>query len=266
MTLITKLSSAFSDTSLPILQRDPVIPNAGGVVLLDFKNPGCNPTQGSTISSYNQLVSAGWPTLTTFGTVNYNSTTGRATSASGVSGFYWDSTSGSVFSDTTANYCLSFWLFLPDVLPDYTNAELIVKGIGFTNTNNNSLSIFSRTTGSFDGFEIYRPSTTISSSLQNKASLGGITGGVYRFGYAWSKNSGTWQHRSIINNGSPSSWTDSTFGTGADGVQDRSERGEIRLRQDIGVYRFYLENLTLSGRTPEQVWDADWARGNGRYS
>jgi len=22
----------------------------------------------------------------------------------------------------------------------------------------------------------------------------------------------------------------------------------------------------VSGRTPEQVWDADWARANGRYS
>lgn len=264
MALITKLSSAFTDTSLPILQKDPVIPNAGGIVLLDFKNLGCHPTQGSTISSYTQLVNAGWATLTPSGTISYNSTTGRATSASGTGIIYFDNTSGSVFSSTTANYCLSAWLYLPDTLPG-GYPELIVKGTGLGNTGNNTFSLYSRTTGTFDGFEFGRPSAT-GNALQNLASMSPANGTVYRFGYAWSKNSGTWQHKSVVNNGNPTAWTNSTFGTGADGVQNRSERGEIRLNGDIGIYRFYLENLTLSGRTPEQVWAADWARGNGRFS
>ena len=57
-----------------------------------------------------------------------------------------------------------------------------------------------------------------------------------------------------------------THGTGADGIQLNSA-WKLKLHQTFpGLARFYVENLSVSGRTAEEVWAADWARGNGRFS
>lgn len=278
MTLITRLSTAFTDTTLPILQRDPVIPNAGGVVLFDFKNPGTWPSQDSPVTSYNSLVNNSWPTLTATNTnQTYDPSTGRVTATSGTALFMEDA-SNRLFADTTANYCISFWVYMPSSNPAY--ATYFAKGAGNTNTNTHSF-IVRVGIGDSERIEMYRPSSTDGSATANAVSFGTptvdddnlATDAVYRVGYAWSKNAGQWQHKGILNNGTPTSYANSTFGTGADGVQENAAwTGKLfgsaggASSTDLGVYRFYLENLTVSGRTPEQVWDADWARGNGRYS
>ena len=278
MTLITRLSTTFTDTTLPILQKDPVIPNAGGVVLVDFKNTGTWPSQESPITSYNSLVNNNWPTLTASNSsTTYNATTGRVTATGAVS-LPVEDASNRLFADTAANYCISLWVYLPDSNPFFSS--YFSKGTGNVNVNTHSFFVRVGGTGS-ERIEMYRPASTDGSASSNGIVFGTTTvddedlptNGIYRLGYAWSKNAGQWQHRGILNNNTPTAWANSTFGTGADGVQENASwTGRLfgdsggAASTGLGVYRFYLENLTVSGRTPEQVWAADWARGNGRFS
>jgi hypothetical protein len=278
MTLITRLSTAFTDTTLPILQKDPVIPNAGGIVLFDYKNPGTWLSQGSQVTSYNSLVNNSWPTLSASnGNNTYDATTGRVTATSSTSLPLEDS-SNRLFADTTANYCISLWVYMPTSNPD--RATYFSKGIGSQNVNTHSfvVRVFQTDT---ESIQMFRPASTDGSATINLITFGSAavddenlpTNAVHRVGYAWSKNAGQWQHKGILNNGTPTSYVNSTFGTGTDGVQENAAwTGSLfgaaggEAPTGLGVYRFYLENLTVSGRTPEQVWDADWARGNGRFS
>lgn len=278
MTLITRLSTAFTDTTLPILQKDPVIPSAGGVVLFDFKNTGTWPSQASPITSYDSLVNNNWPALTASNSSNtYSAATGRVT-ATGAISLPLENASKRLFADTTANYCLSMWVYLPDNNPAY--ATYFVRGAGNLNSNTHSFVVRVSNTDT-EVIEMFRPSSTDANGTQNGVGFGTGTvndnnlpvNTVYRLGYAWSKNAGQWQHRGILNNDTPTAWANSTFGTGADGVQENASwTGALfgaaggAAPTGLGVYRFYLENLTVSGRTAEEVWAADWARGNGRFS
>lgn len=277
MTLITKLGTSFTDTALPVLQKDPVIPNTGGVVLYDFKSPSTWASQGSPITSYSSLVGTTWPTLTASdNNATYSSSTGRVTaSAAAYTSLPTENAGNRLFADLTANYCLSIWIFKPSTAYSSASPAYFSKcpqdfSVSL-NQNQHSLAIEGNS--GINGVRIMRPASTDGNAQTNIASFSSLATGVHRLGYAWAKNSGQWQHRSILNNGTASAWANSTFGTGTNGVQENSAwTGRLfghlggTHAQGLGIYRFYLENLTLSTRTPEQVWAADWARGNGRFS
>jgi hypothetical protein len=277
MTLITRLSTTFTDTTLPILQKDPVIPSAGAVVLYDFKNPGTWPDQTSPITSYSSLVNNNWPTLSPTPTPaqhTYNSTSGRITpldTATASFGFPVEDASTRLFADLTANYCISMWLYKPATATGPFDIGYFARNASGGTPNNAEHSLIVRINPDTNQIQIQRPDAFFTS---NSVTLSAPGNAVSRVGYAWSKNSGTWQHKGILNNGSPTAYVDSTFGTGANGIKDNAAwtgrlfgaYGFASADSAQGIYRFYVENLTLSGRTPEEVWDADWARGNGRYS
>jgi len=276
MTLITRLSTAFTDTDLPILQRDSVIPNAGAVVLYDFKNPGTWPDQTSPITSYASLVNNDWPTLSPTPTPaehTYDSTSGRVTpldTAAASFGFPVEDASTRLFADLTANYCISMWVYKPTTTTAFDIGYFARNASGGV-AQGTDHSLIVRIEPSANVIQFLRPDSSFTSNLVALSAPGNA---VSRIGYAWSKNSGTWQHKGILNNGSPTAYVDSSFGTGANGIQDNAAwtgrlfgaYGYASADSGMGIYRFYVENLTLSGRTPEQVWAADWARGNGRFS
>jgi len=262
MTLITKTTTAFTDTSLPILQKDPVLPNVGGVVLFDFKNVGTWSSQSSPVTTFTSLTNNSWPVLSASNASNtYSPSTGRVT-ATGNTDLSLETSGSRLFADLTANYCFSLWIYVPTAFSFYET--YLSKGTG-SNTNadrtltvrggsGNRLLEISRSGGS-DLFSYTAPAA-----------------GVYRLGYAWSKNSGTWQYKTCVNQ-SENNWQTSASGTGANGVYENTANNGVLFGSaggaaptGLGVYRFYLENLTLSGRTASQVWAADWERGNGRYS
>lgn len=289
MTFITKLTSTFSDTTLPRLLSDPVWNEAGGRVLFDSKNLICHPAQASTITASTALASAGensWP-ITNSTTHDYNSTTGRITQlgAGGGSTYIRLENSGannagpySIFNNATHDYAGVLWFYAP-ASHTATNPALFAKGVG-NNSSSQTLTI------SFDAssnvLRVCRPKSTDSGFNNNALVTSALSAGVHRIAFAWSKASGTWtrygllnQATAVTNNGS----TD-TFSTGTDGINlptggatwDADLFGNLGsgyfnfTNCQAGIYRFYLENLTQSGRTRTQVWDADWAYANGRFS
>ena len=272
MTLITKLSSSFTDTTLPILQKDPALPSAGGVVMYDMKSVGTWPSQASTITTSSQIFSLAsnpWRAASPSTSLAYDSNTGRVT-PSGAYNLDIEDSTNRVFADPTHNYCVSFWFFVPSTHAAF--AAYIHKGTGNTNVNTHGFLIRAENADSRI-VQVWRPASTDGNATQNGLITSALSVGVHRIGYAWSRNSGVWQRKTVIDNGTVSGWTNDTFGSGVNGVQNNSA-WPLRFggsagagnAANLGFYRFYIENLTLSGRTPEQVWAADWARGNGRFS
>ena len=277
MTLITRLSTTFTDATLPILPKDPVIPNAGAVVLYDFKNVNTWPDQTSPITSYSSLVNNNWPTLSPTPTPaqhTYNSTSGRITpldTATASFGFPVEDASTRLFADLTANYCISMWLYKPATATGPFDTGYFARNASGTTPSNAEHSLIVRIDANQNTIQFQRPDTGF---YDNSVELSAPGDAVSRVGYAWSKNNGVWQHKGILNNGASTSYVNSTFGSSANGVKDDptwigrlfGSYGSASADSALGIYRFYVENLTVSGRTAEDVWAADWARGNGRFS
>jgi hypothetical protein len=117
---------------------------------------------------------------------------------------------------------------------------------------------------------------------------------IYRIGYAWywDPSESAWREKWVVDNGTVGTKTVAAWsqqGHGIDLGQGKDDNGSaLGLRtpwavmgfggdafstnetgwwgSDHKLYRLYIEDNTRSGRTPEQVWAADWVRGNGRYS
>ena len=273
MTLITRLSTAFTDTTLPILRKDPVLPvtaltGAGDRVLYDWKNAGTWPSQAGTIATGANFFSLGDSTVPGVGdgvaasfNATYNPTNGKVISDGD---FFLEDNYDDIFSDPTADYVVSLWMSIESTgfYPAYMQ-----KGISNLNSNQNSFVIYGG--NNQQTFEWYQPAATDTDSRANffivPSSL--ITLGVVnRFGIHWTKSSGSWRLRGVFNNNTPGAYRAMTHGTGADGIQLNSA-WKLKLHQTFpGLARFYVENLSVSGRTAEEVWAADWARGNGRFS
>lgn len=265
MTLITRFATAFTDTTLPRLALDPAAPLAGGRVLIDFKSPSChsqavtsfgsgqqfqtllgsNPSQlfaaSTTAGTYNPATGA------IIGTVNLNPTAANAF----------------VIDNVAQNYCLSFWFRLP------------------SNTGNN-LSLAQSHTGGSRSFQLRSVNFGLGLAAINfshwNAAAPAITasypytgGSVFRLGYAWQWSGSIWQYKTISNNNAPSAWINITGLTNpAIGLFNVAQSNAFALEfgsiSGGATFRALVENLSVSARSPEQVWAADWARGNGRYS
>lgn len=289
MTLVTRLSATFTDATLPRLISDPVWNEDGGRVLFDAKNLICHPTQSTTIIPSTPLASAGennWPITTSTGR-NYNPSTGRITpyAAGGGSAGITMENSGSgntgpypIINNASHAYAGVLWFYVPASFTA-NSPTLLSKGAGSTSSSN-SLTI------SFDGttnvLRVTRPKQTDTGYNNNAIVTPTLTEGVHRIGFGWDKADGTWKRRGILNQATAVTGADSvdTFGSDTNGVNlpaagstwDLLLFGNIGFgffnftNAEIGIYRFYAENLTQSGRTIQQVWDADWAYANGRYS
>lgn len=289
MTFITKLASAFTDQSLPRLLSDPVWNEAGGRVLFDSKNLICHPSQSTTIGSTTVLASAGensWP-VTTSTNHDYNSSTGRITqlgAGGGSQGIRMEN-SGSgntgpypIFNNASHNYAGVLWFYVPASFTA-SNPTLLAKGAG-NNSSSNSLTI------SFDGttnvLRVARPKSTDTGYNNNAIVTSTLAAGVHRIAFGWEKVSGTWRRYGMLNQATAVTGNDSsdTFGTDANGINlpsagttwDLDLFGNIGFgyfngtTAAVGLYRFYIENLTQSERTRTQVWNADWSFANGRFS
>ena len=316
MTLITRLSSAFTDTSLPILVKDPVIPENGSRFLWDFKSPGTW-TGAGTINATDPLYSLARvegatglnvgdsyissqtttrPATDAPITMNFDQATGRVTfpaQSGSVSGryarFMESATEGKyIFNDLSDGYCMSMWLYFSSGMQSTNRSFMLHKpytngrfGL-FTIVRENLISFYRSTGGGFpkDG------STTISTDAKYESTHSGFaTDAIHRVGFAWYKDSnGDWYQKAILDESTlTSALATPNFGTAGldlgqtthDGAQDPNQLLSVGMDTSytadlygtgFGFYRIYIENTTESGRTPEEVWAADWARGNGRFS
>lgn len=272
MALITKLNTSFTDTTLPKLVKDPVIPSAGARLLVDMKSTGTWPSQASSITTSSQvfsLVDNSWPTLGVRGqTHTYNSTRGGLqanTQNDANSGLWLSDTSTGIFNDATHAWAFTFW-FYRGASTSGTFFLVQDRAVEFTSNGSGgpcTLNVIG------------------ASGSNNLAYLIGANYGVLRrVGFTvYQDGSNVWKWRSVTDNSvsAEANLAGATNTAGGAGLR-ASASGTTRPRvfpvpggytsvpTDYLFYRTYAEDLTLSGRTYTQVFDADWARGNGRFS
>jgi hypothetical protein len=271
MTLITRLSTSFTDATLPQLVKDPAIVD-GTRLLVDMKSPGTWPSQDSSITTSDQLFSLvdnSWPILGVRGTHTYNPTRGglQANAQGDASSGLWlsDASTG-IFDDATHAWAFTFWL--------YRGAA--TSG-SFSLLEDHAVTVTSAGTGGPVTLKI------VGANGSNNANylLGSNYNVLRRIGFAvYQDASNQWKYRTVTDNSvaNESDLSGATNTAGGAGLR-ASASGTTRPRvftvpaggfgvvpTDYLFYRTFVEDLTLSGRSYQQAFDADWARGNGRFS
>ncbi|MEZ0485450.1 LamG-like jellyroll fold domain-containing protein [Fibrella aquatica] len=253
MGLVIKLTSTFTDTSLPKLYKDSVL-NLGSLFLFDFKNPatyqgGALPAPGflaNGASLYNLVDAA--PLATVNGTqIAYNS----------AGAIEFNSVGNVVLGDnynlasSNPNFMISMWIKMTAASNSY--AQLL--GRSTTTTPNNTQW---RIDMGLDGL---RPRGGAGGSVQ--ATVAEIPNG--------SLVAGTLYHIAFSRVGA-------SISTYLNGVQIRTATmPEATLANpavipNMGggckalVYRAYMENLTVSGKNPLAQVQADYNANLGRFN
>lgn len=357
MTLITRLSTAFTDTTLPLLKRDPVLPDVGGRYLIDVANSysvsGLT-NNAATANAYNApLYSLTDDGIATTGAVIGNhelrekgpGASGVPTDmedaaglyragigyAGGTAPYFWfpdqpDHPAGTFgglntvtdgskrlryieserdglypIDDPSHGYTVSVWVKLGSSSKDelfgrnLTNTAPNASGYpGFGLTASSAgISVRRDQTGAFANWRTSGSSNSyVTNSQTLLASPSAAT--IYRVGYSWywDTSASLWREKWLIDDGTVGTKTVSAWNQQAHGIDlgqgDSTNGSAVGVRtpyavmgfggdpfgssedgwwgSDHKLYRIYIEDNTRSGRTPEQVWAADWARGNGRYS
>ncbi len=270
MTLITRLSTTFTDTTLPKLVKDPAIVD-GTRLLVDMKSVGTWPSQTASITTSDQLFSLvdnSWPTLGVRGTHTYDSTRGGLQANAQVdanSGLWLSDTSSGIFNDATNAWVFTFWF--------YRGAA--ASGT-FTLLEDNAVIIESNGTGGPCTLNIIGAD----GSDNNRYLLGSNYDILRRIGFTvYQDATNQWKLRTVTDNSVSSEInlagaTNTAGGAGLRASASGTTRPRVFARPsgfaavptDYLFYRTFAEDLTVSGRTYQQAFDADWARGNGRYS
>lgn len=238
--------------------------------------------------------------------ININTTTGRmtfpaSTYASNIlqsTRTLTNQTLGQYLINGTSNYCMSIWVYHSG---DATDRVMLHLGNGGTNsgTREGLRLVLKPAT-----WQMWRHANTlpaafptnaggnVSSAQKNWAFGGGsdqpgptLSPGIHRLGYTWYKSGSIWRSQPITNQTVGTDLANTGFEsqgidlgqTTHDGARDNfwhthiggiahSGAGSSCWGTNHALCRIYIENLSLSGRTAQQVWDADWARANGRFS
>jgi len=280
MTLITRLSTAFTDTTLPKLRKDPVLTDAGSLILYDFK------------ATVNQAAGFN-PAAPSF--VNLGSYTGRTsiTPLSVSSDYAYDQTKGAIVLDsgnpspisvennasagssdlfnTTDDFLVILWASRRATnLGTFFFFNYLAKGTGNTSSGDQSLYFMNNgTTPSSSIIARINFDTTSSHANSGVSGVGGPTSGgaPVQLAMHWFKTGSTWEMNAYSNKakatteptsadplwlaGTNLAFFRQTGGSGGAGAQ---------------VHRLVIENLTQSGRSVTEVLNLDYAYSNGRFS
>lgn len=279
MTLITRLSTAFTDTTLPILRKDPVLTDTGSLILYDFKSTanqaaGFNPAspQFVNLGSYNGLTSI--TPLSVASDYGYDQTKGAIVLESGnpapIAVEANASAGSSDLFNTTDNFLVILWVSRrATTLGTFFYFNYLGKGTGSTGSGDQSFS-FMNSGPTPSGSLIARINFDTTSSHANvSASIAGPTtgGAPVQLAMHWFKTGSTWEMNAYSNK-----TVDSSSVTSADPLWLAATNLAI-FRQHGGyggtgaqVHRLVIENLTQSGRSVTEVLNLDYAYSNGRFS
>ena len=280
MTLITRLSTAFTDTTLPKLRKDPVLTDSGSLILYDFK------------ATANQA--AGFdPASPEF--VNLGSYTGRTsiTPLSVSSDYAYDQTKGAIvwntgniptpisvednasagssdLFNTTDNFLVILWASRRATnLGTFFFSNYLAKGTGNTSSGDQSLCFMNNGTTPSNGIIARINFDTTSSHAADSALVGGPTtgGDPVQLAMHWFKTGSTWEMNAYSNK-----TVDTQSLTSTDPLWLAATNLAF-FRQTGGsggagsqVHRLVIENLTQSGRNVTEVLNLDYAYSNGRFS
>lgn len=279
MTLITRLSTAFTDTTLPKLRKDPVLTDAGSLVLYDFKAKanqaaGFNPASPEfvNIGSY-----TGRTSITPLSISNdylYDATKGAIVWDSGApSPIAVEANASSGTSDlfnTTDNFLVILWASRRATsLGTFFFNNYLAKGSGTTSSGDQSFYFMNNGTTPSNNISARINFDTASSTANSVATMGGPTtgGDPVQLAMHWFYNGTAWEMNAYSNKTKAAAEP-----TSADPLWLASNNLAF-FRQTGGyggagsqVHRLVIENLTASGRTAAEVLNLDYAYSNGRFS
>lgn len=272
MTLITRIPATHSNSLLPRITKDPVLPllGQGARLLVDMKSANTWPSQASSITTSDQLfniaeTSPAWPTLSVAGTHTYNPTRGGLQSNNNVlatSGLWLSDTSTGIFNNAAHSWAFTLWIY----------RGAITTGSTFSMFSDHAVNFSAYATSA--AFEV---NIRGADGTSNTNFLAVPNNSLRRVGFTvYQDASFQWRYRTVVNNvvstteRALAGATNTQGGAGLRASVSSTTRPRIfatnNVPSDHFFYRCYAENLTLSGRTFQQVFDADWARGNGRFS
>jgi hypothetical protein len=280
MTLITRLSTAFTDTSLPKLRKDPVLTDAGSLVLYDFKAKanqaaGFDPAspQFVNIGSYTGRTSIA--PISISANYAYDQTKGAIVWDAGttVSPIPVEANASSGSSDlfnTTDAFLVILWASRRATgLGTFFANNYLCKGTGTSSSGDQSFYFANNGTTPSNSIIARINFNTSSSHATSSAFIGGpSTGGnPVQLAMHWFYNGSAWEMNAYSNKakaaGEPTSadplWL---AGTNLAFFQQTGGFGGAGSQ----VHRLVIENLTASGRSVTDVLDLDYAYSNGRFS
>lgn len=279
MTLITRLSTAFTDTSLPKLRIDPVLADAGSLVLYDFKAKanqaaGFDPASPEfvNIGSYTGRTSI--KPLDWSSNYLYDATKGAVVWDSGtVTPIAVEANASSGSSDlfnTTDDFLVILWASRRATnLGTFFYPNYLAKGTGTTGSGDQSLYFMNNGTTPANSIIARINFNTVSGTANSTATVGGPTtgGNPVQLAMHWFYNGSAWEMNAYSNKtksgteptssdplwlaGTNLGFFEQTGGYGGEGSQ---------------VHRLVIENLSTSGRTAAEVLALDYAYSNGRFS
>lgn len=279
MTLITRLSTAFTDTSLPKLRLDPVLTDAGSLVLYDFKAKanqaaGFDPASPEfvNIGSYTGRtsitplsVSANYLYDATKGAIVWNSGNPNpipveANASSGSSDLF----------NTTDDFLVILWASRRATnLGTFFFNNYLAKGTGTTGSGDQSFYFMNNGTTPASSIIARINFNTASSHATGAGFIGGPTtgGSPVQLAMHWFWNGSAWEMNAYSNKG-----VDGQSVTSANPIWLAGTNLAF-FRQTGGyggegsqVHRLVIENLTASGRTAAEVLNLDYNYSNGRFS
>jgi hypothetical protein len=280
MTLITRLSTAFTDTTLPILRKDPVLTGTGSLILYDFKATA-NQAAGFNPAS---------PQFVNLGT--YAGRTSITPLSIAPSNYAYDQTKGAIVWNTGS----------PNPIPVEDNASSGSSDLFNTTDDflvilwasrraadlgtfffNNYLGKGSGSTSSGDqSFYFMNNGTTPSNSIIARINFNTVSSHATSASFPTGPSSGGNPVQLAMHwfwNGS--AWEMNAYSNKVKAAAEPTSANPMRLaatnlsffRQVGGyggngsqVHRLVIENLTASGRTAAEVLALDYAYSNGRFS
>ena len=275
MTLITRLSTTFTDTTLPKLRKDPVLTDAGSLVLYDFKSL-TGQADGFSLASP-EFVNLGSYTSKTSITVpsgiTYDQTKGALVFESGSNVVAVEANASAGSSDlfnTTDEFLLILWASRRATdLGAWFFFNYLAKGTGTTSSGDQSLYFMNNGPTPSNNVIARINFNTTSSHANASAFVGGPTtgGAPVQLAMHWFKTGSTWEMNAYSNK-----TVDGQSVTSANPLRLAGTNLAF-FRQTGGysgkgaqVHRLVIENLTQSGRSVAEVLDLDYAYSNGRFS
>ena len=275
MTLITRLSTAFTDTTLPKLRKDPVLADAGSLILYDFK-ASANRADGFSLTSP-EFVNLGSYTSKTSITVptgiDYDETKGALVYESGTNVINVEtgaSAGSSNLFNTTDNFLLILWASRRATnVGTFFYFNYLAKGTGSTGSGDQTLYFMNNGTTPNNSIIARVNFDATSSHATDSAFMSGPTSGgaPVQLAMHWFKTGSTWEMNAYSNKtkatNEPTS-TDPLWLAGTNLAFFRQTGGYDGAGAQ--VHRLVVENLTQSGRSVTEVLNLDYAYSNGRFS
>ena len=275
MTLITRLSTAFTDTTLPKLRKDPVLADSGSLILYDFKATanqaaGFNPASPEFV---NLGTYTGRTSLTPIlgGDRSYSQSKGAITAESDSAQFPVENLSAEQLFNSTDSFLVILWASRRATnLGNFSFSGYLTKGTGTSGSGDQTLAILNDGTSPANIVQMkVRLSNTAGPATEIASTPGPTTGGApVQLALHWFLDGTQWKAHAYSNKTKDSEELSSANPLWITTSYNLQFFGNLGGNGNKGsqVHRLVVENLTQSGRSVSDVLDLDYAYSNGRFS